>query len=98
MGFNFAGKRGFEICFFNGYVATLQPFDVTKGAMFDTMYVNVLITRIIYKDSIENKTIDVMERLGYRPQYEEMRKQMFLQVEPNKLTKILCAVNSMEVH
>jgi hypothetical protein len=97
MGFNFAGNRGFEICFMNGYVVSIQPFDTIKGAMFDSMYVNVLITKVISKDEIENRTIDIMERLEYRPQYQEMKRQMFLQVEPHKLTKILCAVNNMEV-
>ena len=98
IGFNFAGGKGFELCYPTGYVVSIQPYNIAKEGMFDSTTVNVLVTKMITKDHIENVSIDIMEHMQYRPLYIEMKQQMFMKVEPLLLTRILFTVSKMEVH
>ena len=91
------GIPGLQFCFWNNYGVSILPDSYSEDERFKNATVSVTIFKGKESEECENKTIDIMEKIGHKPTILDMRTTMFTKVSPEYLLKILCTVVQMEV-
>lgn len=91
------GIPGLQFSFCNGYGISILPDSYSEDERFENATVSVTIFKSKDSEECENKTIDIMEKMGHKPTILDMRTTMFTKVSPEYLLKILHTVAHMEV-
>ena len=91
------GIPGLQFGFCNDYGVSILPDSCSEDERFENATVSVTIFKGKDFEECEDKTIDVMEKMGHKPTILDMRATMFTKVSPEYLLKILHTVAQMEV-
>ena len=91
------GIPGLQFGFWNNYGISILPDSYSEDERFENATVSVVIFKSKTVEESENKTIDIMEKMGHRPTILDMRATMFTKVSPEYLLEILRTVVQMEV-
>lgn len=92
------GIPGLQFGFWNSYGVSIIPDSYSEDERFENATVSVIIFKGETSEEGEDKTIDIMEKMGHRPTVLDMRTNMFTKVSPEYLLKILRTVSQMEVY
>ena len=91
------GIPGLQFGFWNNYGVSILPDSYSEDERFENATVSVTIFKGKNFEECENKTIDIMEKMGHRPTILDMRTTMFTKVSPEYLLKILHTVAQTEI-
>ena len=91
------GIPGLQFGFWNNYGVSILPDSYSEDERFENATVSVAIFKGVSFGDSEDKTIDIMEKMGHKPTILDMRTTMFTKVSPEYLLKILHTVSQMEV-
>ena len=91
------GIPGLQFGFYNDYGVSILPDSYSEDERFENATVSVTIFKGKDSKECENKTIDIMEKMGHKPTILDMRTTMFTKVSPEYLLEILRTVVQMEV-
>ena len=91
------GIPGLQFGFYNDYGVSIIPDSYSEDERFENATVSVVIFKGETVEESENKTIDIMEKMGHKPTILDMRTTMFTKVSPEYLLEILRTVVQMEV-
>ena len=91
------GIPGLQFGFRNNYGVSILPDSYSEDERFQNATVSVVIFKGVSFGDSEDKTIDIMEKMGHRPTILDMQATMFTKVSPEYLSKILRTVAQMEV-
>ena len=90
------GIPGLQFGFLNNYGVSVLPDSYSEDKRFENATVSVTIFKGINFGDSEDKTIDIMEKMGHKPTILDMRTNMITRVSPEYLIKILDTVSKME--
>lgn len=91
------GIPGLQFGFWNNYGVSILPDSYSEDERFENATVSVVIFKGKTVEESEDKTIDIMEKMGHKPTILDMRTTMFTKVSPEYLLEILRTVVQMEV-
>ena len=91
------GIPGLQFGFYNDYGVSIFPDSYSEDERFQNATVSVAIFKGVSFGDSEDKTIDIMEKMGHKPTILDMRTTMFTKVSPEYLLEILRTVVQMEV-
>ena len=91
------GIPGLQFGFYNDYGVSILSDSYSEDERFENATVSVTIFKSKDSEECENKTIDIMEKMGHKPTILDMRTTMFTKVSPEYLLEILRTVVQMEV-
>ena len=91
------GIPGLQFGFWNNYGVSILSDSYSEDKRFQNATVSVAIFKGANFGDCEDKTIDIMEKMGHKPTILDMRTTMFTKVSPEYLLKILHTVSQMEV-
>ena len=91
------GIPSLQFGFYNDYGVSILPDSYSEDERFENATVSVTIFKSKDSEECENKTIDIMEKMGHKPTILDMRTTMFTKVSPEYLLEILRTVVQMEV-
>ena len=91
------GIPGLQFGFWNNYGVSILPDSYSEDERFQNATVSVAIFKGVSFEDSEDKTIDIMEKMGHKPTILDMRTTMFTKVSPEYLLEILRTVVQMEV-
>ena len=91
------GIPGLQFDFYNDYGVSIIPDSYSEDERFENATVSVTIFKGADFGDSEDKTIDIMEKMGHKPTILDMRTTMFTKVSPEYLLEILRTVVQMEV-
>ena len=91
------GIPGLQFGFYNDYGVSIIPDSYSEDKRFENATVSVTIFKGKDSEECEDKTIDIMEKMGHKPTILDMRTTMFTKVSPEYLLEILRTVVQMEV-
>ena len=91
------GIPGLQFGFWNNYGVSILPDSYSEDKRFENATVSVAVFKGEDFGKTEDKTIDIMEKMGHRPTILDMQATMFTKVSPEYLLKILHTVAQMEV-
>lgn len=91
------GIPGLQFGFWNNYGVSIIPDSYSKDERFEHATVSVNVFKGEHFKESENKTIDIMEKMGHRPTIRDMKATMFTKVSPEYLLKILNTVAQIEL-
>ena len=91
------GIPGLQFGFYNDYGVSILPDSYSEDERFQNATVSVAIFKGVSFGDSEDKTIDIMEKMGHKPTILDMRTTMFTKVSPEYLLEILRTVVQMEV-
>lgn len=91
------GIPGLQFGFYNDYGVSIIPDSYSEDERFQNATVSVAIFKGADFGDSEDKTIDIMEKMGHKPTILDMRTTMFTKVSPEYLLEILRTVVQMEV-
>ena len=91
------GIPGLQFGFWNNYGVNIIPDSYSEDKRFENATVSVTIFKGKNFEEGEDKTIDIMEKMGHKPTILDMQTVMFTEVSPEYLLKILHTVAQMEV-
>lgn len=91
------GIPGLQFGFYNDYGVSIIPDSYSEDERFQNATVSVAIFKGADFGDSEDKTIDIIEKMGHKPTILDMRTTMFTKVSPEYLLEILRTVVQMEV-
>ena len=91
------GIPGLQFGFYNDYGVSIIPDSYSEDERFENATVSVIIFKGKDFEECEDKTIDIMEKMGHKPTILDMQTVMFTKVSPEYLLKIFHTVAQMEV-
>ena len=91
------GIPGLQFGFYNDYGVSIIPDSYSEDERFENATVSVVIFKGETVEETEDKTIDIMEKMGHKPTILDMQTTMFTNVSPEYLLEILRTVVQMEV-
>ena len=91
------GIPGLQFGFWNNYGVSILPDSYSEDKRFQNATVSVAIFKGVSFGECENKTIDIMEKMGHKPTILDMRTTMFTKVSPEYLLEILRTIAQMEL-
>ena len=91
------GIPGLQYGFQNNYSVIIVPDSYSKDKRFKNATVSVAILKSVDFEHTEDKTIDIMEKMGHEPTIQDMQANILTGVTPEYLLKILYIVSRMDV-
>lgn len=110
IGFNihFDNIAGMQVACANDYGVTVMAYKPSDDlrCMFSTCAIGIAkVASTTFTDddgeqvfNIEDKTLEVMEKMGYQPTATELEEKLFLDVNISKFFEVMEIVNKLEVH